>query len=83
MKRSLSLLTVCIAAALDIYLLTGCAALFGSSQRRSSSVMDYLYSSDKAHVDSPDLPTLTLQPKAGVAFVPETQTKETHGAPFS
>lgn len=83
MKRHLYSLVVFAATTLSIAVLAGCAAFSGSPQRRSSSVMDYLFPGDQQHVDAPSIPTLTLPLKVGVAFVPEAQVKGREGAPFS
>ena len=53
-------------------LLAGCEVFRGhTSQRQSSSVVNYLYPNQAGHVETPAIPVLSLPLKVGVAFVPE------------
>jgi rhombotail lipoprotein len=51
-------------------MLTGCAT--SSSKHYSSNVVQYLYPNQKQHVETPQIPLLSLPLKVGIAFVPET-----------
>jgi rhombotail lipoprotein len=83
MKRHWYAIVVFVMGALAIAVGSGCAAFSGNAQRRSSSVMDYLYPRDTEHVDTPSLPTLSLPLRVGIAFVPEAQAKGHDSTPFS
>ena len=60
--------------------LSGCGALFGgySGDRRTTSIVDYLYPEQKDPIATEGIPVLSLPMKAGVAFVPESNGR--HGA---
>jgi len=51
-------------------MLTGCAT--SSSKHYSSNVVQYLYPNQRQHVETPQIPLLSLPLKVGIAFVPET-----------
>lgn len=53
--------------------LSGCAVLSPPrSERRATSLMNYLYPGKSGKTESPTLPTLTVPLRVGVAFVPAT-----------
>jgi rhombotail lipoprotein len=56
-----------------LVVLTGCGTLFmaGTTDRRVSSLVQYLYPRKADHVDTVATPVLTLPLRVGVAFVPE------------
>jgi len=51
-------------------MLTGCATT--KSRHYSSNVVQYLYPNQRQHVETPQIPLLSLPLKVGIAFVPET-----------
>lgn len=68
MKRIFALL----GAVAALGCLTGCETFRPTSQQHyTSSLMQYLYPDREAHRDKPQVPTLTLPLRVGVAFVPE------------
>lgn len=70
-----------IAAVITCGLIAGCFG--GSSVRRNSSVVHYLYPNDTNHVETPDIPVLSLPLNVGIAFVPETGGSQVlHGGSF-
>lgn len=74
MKRKIWLALVLSTVAVAI---TGCGTLFsgsGASERRVSSLMQYLYPGSSERVDKPATPVLTLPLRVGVAFVPDENT---------
>ena len=52
-----------------LFFLSGCAT---RSTHHSSSVVNYLYPEKSEHVETTQIPTLSLPLRVGVAFVPET-----------
>ena len=66
-NRTINLLQI-ILLALLIGLISGCAS---RQEHYSSSVIEYLYSG-KQVVQKPEIPTLALPLKVGIAFVPES-----------
>jgi len=76
-KLNASILTLAATSA-TVALLAGCHAFGdGSSRRRATSVVSYLYPRQSEPVETPGVPVLTLPLKVGVAFVPEDN--ERHG----
>ena len=67
-----------IAAMLCATLLSACAGLWGvSGERRTTSVVDYLYPDQKDPVAEQGVPVLSLPMRVGVAFVPESRGPNT------
>ncbi len=63
-----SLLILFLAAVM----LASCGA---STKQRSSSVMQYLYPNETGYIETPAVPRLTLPLRVGIAFVPETMSR--------
>ncbi len=53
-------------------LLTGCAT--SKSKHYSSNVVQYLYPNKRQPIEMPEIPSLSLPLKVGIAFVPETMS---------
>jgi rhombotail lipoprotein len=56
-------------------MLTGCAT--SKLRHYSSNVVQYLYPNQKQHVETPEIPLLSLPLSVGIAFVPETTSHKT------
>jgi rhombotail lipoprotein len=74
--RSLSIAVVAVVG------LNGCAMFGPSMHRQASSVLQFLYPKDQAHVEQATIPVLALPLKIGIAFVPE-ETSTRGGVVFN
>jgi len=70
------ILLTMLGAILGAMLLTACSAIVSNNtgkQAQSSSLMDFLYPDEESHVKhQPEIPTLQLPVKVGLAFVPSS-----------
>ena len=71
-----------LAAAVAVFVLTGCVAWQVSQRGQGTSVMEYLYPEESKQVELGRVPELALPLRVGVAFVPPA-TKRTGGYGYS
>lgn len=60
-----------------IFVFAGCASFPHSSRHYASSLLQFLYPHNQSHTDKPQVATLTLPLRVGVAFVPEDAANRT------